>query len=131
VNEGAFPAPFDSCFYAGESSYQLPSGGGQSSQSVTGVLKRLLDRFRLGDELRVERRRHDVSTFFGFLKGQDDFPVTHRILLHQRKGIRLWTPASIATLASWATNLVADDGDRGEIHGLVGANGPRHLAPVE
>jgi hypothetical protein len=96
ANEGAFRAPFDSCFHAGQFSDQLSSGGCKSGQSIASILKSLFDRFRLGDELRVERRRHDVPAFFSLLKSKNNLPVTHRVLLHQDDDIRRWPSGSMA-----------------------------------
>jgi hypothetical protein len=94
MNEGAFQAPFDSCFHAGQSSDQLPSGGNESGQGVTGILEGLFDRFRLGDELGVKGRGHNVPAFRCLLKGENDLAVAYGVLLHQDYGIRPWSSPS-------------------------------------
>jgi hypothetical protein len=111
-NEGAFRAPFDSCFHAGQFSDQLSSGGSKSSQSIACILESLLDRFRLGNELAVKGRRHDVPAFFGLLKSNNDLPLTHRALLHPDYGIRLWPSASMVRQKPSVTTARPYSGNR-------------------
>jgi hypothetical protein len=83
VNEGAFRAPFGSCFHAGQSLDQLPPGGGQSGQCVASILESLLDCLSLSDELGVKRRGDYVPTLFGLLKSKNDLAIAHSVLLHE------------------------------------------------
>jgi len=104
MNEGAFQAPFDSCFHAGQLLDQLSPGGSESSQSISRIIERLLDGFGLGNELGVKGRGHNVTAFRCLLKSENDFPVAYGVLLHQDYDIRPWSSPSMVGQKPIATN---------------------------
>src|SRR5271157_5182176 len=95
MNEGAFQAPFDSCFHAGQLLDQLSPGGSERGQSISRIIERLLDGLGLGNELGVEGRGHNVTAFRCLLKSENDLSVAYGVLLHQDHGIRLWSSPSM------------------------------------
>ena len=84
--------------------HQLRPRRPERSKGVTSHLERFLDGLGLGDQLRIERARHDEAALFGWREREDEALVGHRVASsHSRtvsrspNGVEWRTPATLSS----------------------------------